>query len=71
MAHSPGIAFAERAHRTHKEEFYAFYDGDWTVQDITPALPRDHELYYHTHRVPWLSLSHGVYSSVPPAPLSQ
>ena len=48
--HSPKLnAFAERAHRTHKEEFYAFYDGDWTVQDITPAL-RDHELYYNTHR---------------------
>lgn len=48
--HSPKLnAFAERAHRTHKEEFYAFYDGDWTVQDITPAL-RNHELYYNTHR---------------------
>ena len=48
--HSPKLnAFAERAHRTHKEEFYAFYDGEWTVQDITPAL-RDHELYYNTRR---------------------
>ena len=48
--HSPKLnAFAERAHRTHKEEFYAFYDGDWTIQALTPALLA-HEYAYNTHR---------------------
>lgn len=48
--HSPKLnAFAERAHRTHKEEFYAFYDGDWTVQALTPALLA-HEHAYNTQR---------------------
>ena len=48
--HSPKLnAYAERAHRTHKEEFYAFYEGEWSVQALTPAL-REHELYYNTER---------------------
>lgn len=50
----------ERAHRTHLEEFYELYDGDWTQPDLTLAL-RAWERKYNTvrphqalhNRTPW------------------
>jgi putative transposase len=39
----------ERAHRTHIEEFYELYDGDWTQPDLNQALLA-WELKYNTIR---------------------
>jgi len=57
--HSPKLnGYVERAHRTHQEECYAFYEGEWTVGALTPAL-RAHERHYNTKRrhqsLGWLS----------------
>ena len=57
--HSPKLnGYVERGHRTHQEEFYEFYDGEWTVAALTPALNR-HERRYNTKRphqsLGWLS----------------
>ena len=49
--HSPKLnGWVERAHRTHQEEFYAFYEGAWTVKELTPALLR-RERHYNTQRL--------------------
>jgi putative transposase len=48
--HSPKLnGRVERSHRTHDEEFYQCYSGDFTVRAITPALRR-HERVYNTIR---------------------
>ena len=48
--HSPKLnGYVERAHRTHQEEFYEFYEGEWTVAALTPALLR-WERRYNTQR---------------------
>ena len=48
--HSPKLnGRVERAHRTHQEEFYQFYEGPWTVAALTPALRR-REHCYNTER---------------------
>lgn len=49
--HSPKLnGCVERAHRTHQEEFYAFYEGKWTVGELAPAL-LGHERRYNTQRL--------------------
>ena len=49
--HSPKLnGYVERAHRTHNEEFYQFYEGEWTVAALTPALRR-WERCYNTQRL--------------------
>ncbi len=48
--HSPKLnGCVERAHRTHQEEFYEFYDQEWTVAALTPARRR-WERCYNTER---------------------
>ena len=48
--HSPKLnGRVERSHRTHDEEFYQCYSGDFTVRAIQPALRR-HEQVYNTVR---------------------
>ncbi len=39
----------ERSHRTHEEEFYQCYDGDFTIAALQPAL-REQERIYNTVR---------------------
>ena len=48
--HSPKLnGHVERAHRTHVEEFYNFYDGELTVGPLNRAL-REREAYYNAER---------------------
>ena len=50
LPHSPKLnGYVERAHRTHQEEFYEFYDEEWTVAALTSALRR-WERCYNTER---------------------
>ncbi len=57
--HSPKLnGYVERGRRTHQEEFYEFYDGEWTVAALTPEQLR-WERCYNTERphqsLGWLS----------------
>ena len=46
----PGVRrYVERAHRTHVEEFYAFYDGELTMGPLHRAL-REWEAFYNEER---------------------
>lgn len=57
--HSPKLnGYVECGHRTHQEEFYNFYDGEWTVAALVSARRR-RERCYNTDRprqsLGWLS----------------
>jgi transposase InsO family protein len=44
--HSPKLnGYVERAQRTHKEEFYAYYDGDLDLHSLNQALRRWERIY--------------------------
>ena len=48
--HSPKLnGHVERAHRTHAEEFYAFYDGELAIGPLNRAL-REWEAFYNEQR---------------------
>ena len=48
--HSPKLnGYVERAHRTHVEEFYNFYDGELTMGPLNRAL-REWEAFYNEER---------------------
>lgn len=44
--HSPKLnGRVERSHRTHEEEFYQCYDGDFTLAELRPALRAWEDVY--------------------------
>ena len=50
LSHSPKLnGYVERAHRTHVEEFYNFYDGELTMGPLNRAL-REWEAFYNEER---------------------